>query len=186
MNYDRRQLRFWALWEAWYPALLSLILTAGLWWIGLNATTPNVDKIVDASINLASINIGLLGALLGILISVKDAKLIDFIFRSVHRDTVYRYIRQSIFSGFLTIGFGAASYIDMGTVSRSSPTWDVIFLLWLYFSLFLLISSYRIVDILMYLLSNKDISVDRPETDKMSPEEVEKLKRQTGRNQSEL
>lgn len=184
MSEEKPRRRLDAYWEAWYPTVVSLVLVTACWRIGFNVSTPNVDKIIDASINLASIIIGLLGALLGILISVKDAKMIDFIFRSVHRDTIYRYIRQSIFAGFLTIGFASVSYIDVGKDARSSPIWSMAFFLWLFCATFLLISSYRIIDILMYLLANKDVSVDRPDSVQMNPDEVDELKRQTARNKS--
>lgn len=176
---------FESLWEAWYPFVISFVLVLVSLVTPFNAGTPHVDKMIDASINLASIVLGLLGALLGILISIKDSSLIAYIFSSVHQHTIYRYVRHSIFGAFLTIAFAAVSYVFVGDSSRISTLSQIIFFLWLFFGLFLLTSSYRIIDILMYLLANKNVLPVRPEGTKLSDEEAEALKRKTGRRNPE-
>jgi hypothetical protein len=164
--------------EKYYPPVLSAIVVPILILIGTNPTLENVDKIVDASINIASILIGFHGALLGVLISVQDRAVVKLIFESVKREEIFSFIRYAIFSGFFTLISAATLYVHIKTVTNASYYF---FNVWLFLAVNFLLSSYRIIDILMYLLSVRDIKIERPPSKIMEKDAAEDLKQQFSR-----
>lgn len=177
----KKNRNFDAMWETWYPFLISVLLLPAVQLTHFNTQINNVDKIVDASINVASILIGLLGALLGILISIQNSSMVQYVFSTVHRHTIYRYIKQAIFAGICTIGFASSLYVFLGDKQPVNWLSQSILYIWLFSSFFLLLSAYRIIDILMYLLANKDVQLERPRGMELSQQEVEDLKKQNSR-----
>lgn len=180
MNENKRDLILYY-WEKYYPFFFSALSIIVFGFIGLSVKTNNLEKIIDGSINLASIITGLLGALLGILISVKDSPLVKYIFQKQHKTRIFSYIKQTIYSGFFTIGFAALLYVHVDKNACPTLISQILLFCWLACATFLLSSSYRIISILMEILANKDIPVERPPGNLMSPEEVERLKKERSR-----
>lgn len=177
MNENRRDLLAYY-WERYYPFFFSVLLPIAFWSIGFSVKNKKLEKIIDGSINSASIITGLLFALLGILISIKNSPLVKYVFQK-YQTRVYLYIKQTIYSGFLTIIFANLLYVHVSDNPRLIS--HIIFFLWLGSAIFLLTSSYRIINILMIILANNDIPPERPPGNLMSPEEVEKLKKEVSR-----
>jgi hypothetical protein len=167
---------FSSLWERWYPLLLSIVSTAVLIFVVGANPTLKVEKVIDASINLSSILIGLLGALLGILISIKDTSIVNQLFSSPNeKDRIYSFIKQAIFLGFMTIISASFLYVNLEPVKQASYYF---FNIWLFLSICFLFFSYRILDILMYILANKDVKLEAPEPMRMPTQDAEDLKSQ--------
>lgn len=170
---------FSSLLERYYPLLLSVVSTAVLIFVVGANPTLKVEKVIDASINLSSILIGLLGALLGILISIRDTSIVNLLFSSQNeRHKVYSFIKQAIFLGFLTIIAASFLYVNLEPVTQASYYF---FNFWLLISVSFLFYSYRILDILLYILSNKDVDLEVPEPLRMETDEAEALKVQLSR-----
>ncbi|UUZ84757.1 hypothetical protein LJK88_14635 [Paenibacillus sp. P26] len=179
-NATSRRRDFGSIWERFYPLIITMVAVLMLLFIvGLRPTVENVDKMVDASINISSILIGFNGALLGIIISVQDKPLMKKIFGSVKKEEIFSFIRQAIISGFMTLISASTLYVFIKTIS--TPSYYA-FNIWLFIFIYFLTSSYRVIDILMYLLSLKDIQIDPPQTEVLSREKEEELKKQYGRS----
>jgi hypothetical protein len=167
-------------WERFYPAIFTLISTAILIFVLGANPNMNVEKVVDASINLSSILIGLLGALLGILISIRDTSVVNFLFSSENeKEKIFGFIKQAIFLGFLTIVTASFLYVNLKPVTQASYCF---FNIWLLVTVGFLFYSYRILDILMYVLQVKDYRLGQPEPVKMKEDEADDLKTQLSRS----
>ncbi|MEK8129482.1 hypothetical protein WMW72_16370 [Paenibacillus filicis] len=172
---------FESFFDNYYPVIFSTAIMVGLWYVGFDVSANNVEKVLDASINFSSILIGFIGVMLGLLISIKDAAIVTLIFSSVQKDTIFKHLKYSIYTGFLTVLSVAALYVHIKNITLTS---HILFELWLFFALNLIISSYRIIDLLMYILSNKKIKIERPVGEVMPSNDVEELKKHTGRKRN--
>ncbi|MDO8223950.1 hypothetical protein [Bacillus cabrialesii] len=64
-----------------YPLIIS-----GAVFIDFTYAVKNFDKVLDGAITFSSIVLGFLGALLGILISIKDSAIVSAIFESKEKN----------------------------------------------------------------------------------------------------
>ncbi|WAH38630.1 hypothetical protein [Alicyclobacillus dauci] len=151
-------------------------VSAILQWIGLEITTKNLDKLVDASLNVSSIFIGLLGALLGIVLSIRDAELVQHVMGSDYKSVLFGYIWEAISAGFCTIIFAAVLYVVMGESAPALWWWRIVLGLWSGMAIFMLLSAFLSVRELMTIISNAHLKVARPDSEEMQEDEAEALR----------
>ncbi|EMI10380.1 hypothetical protein [Anoxybacillus gonensis] len=163
--------------EIFFPIVLSLGTSFLLIKLGFHYSVKNFDKVLDGSITFSSIVIGFLAALLGVLVSIRDAHIVKKIF-SVREKKLFRhYFYEAILLGFLVVIISAALHIFRETRSTLS---FCLFSFWNFITFFFLFSSVRIIHVLMLILfkSNEKGANQRPEgnSNKLSVEEREKAR----------
>ncbi|WP_260286746.1 hypothetical protein [Peribacillus aracenensis] len=157
-----------------YPLFISIIVVVISIRFDFSYTVENFDKVLDGTITFSSIVVGFLGALLGILVSIKDSAIVKSIFDSKEKHTLKRYFNETFIMGFLVVILSCAMH-----VLRVYPsiTTKVIFYIWLGLTCWFIPSTHRIVNILMsvFFKTNSKDKNERPESNKV----IEVNKRQS-------
>lgn len=158
-----------------YPLIVAIII---LWLsIKLNFTydLKNFDKVLDGAITFSSIIVGFLGALLGILVSIKDSKIVQAIFETNERYTLKYFFNENFIIGLLVV---IVSCI-MQVLREYQTIWSSIFFYsWIVLFSWFLPSTYRIVNILMSVFfKTNSASVDsRPEGNRVDDQRREEIR----------
>ncbi|OME07842.1 hypothetical protein BSK64_06180 [Paenibacillus odorifer] len=121
---------------------------------------PNFDKVLDGAITFSSIVVGFLGALLGILISIKDSEVVDSIFRSKEKSTLKYYFYEPFLLGLAVVVSSAFMHVMRAYDNRLSS--DVTFYIWLLVTVWFLPSTFRVVNNFMSVFFASHINTGRP------------------------
>jgi hypothetical protein len=160
-----------------YPLLFALLML----WLSIEFNfsykVKNFDKVLDGSITFSSIVVGFLGALLGILVSIKDSNIVKAIFETKEKYTLRLYFNETFIIGFAVVILSCTMH-----VIREYPSlWtNRIFYFWIIAVTWFLPSTYRIVSILMavFFKTNNARADERPKGNKiMDEQQREEMKR---------
>lgn len=139
------------------PWLVCLIISVVALLLNFSYKAKNFDKVLESVITFGSIILGFLGALLGIIITIKNSDIMQEIHKKEQDKLLKSYFSESLSFGFAVIIF---SIILQLLLDEDLVFASCIFFLWM-FSLFVfLFSSYRIVSLLMKILFKADIQTD--------------------------
>lgn len=170
----KREKKLW--WEECHPLLIALIITVLLvvfarWCdIYFSCNIKNYEKILDASITFSSIVVGFVGVLLGILISIKETKIVQTLFTKIRKQLLVRYFKESIFSGIAVIVTSSSLYLIQNEI------WSkLIFYIWIFTLIYFMLSSYRIIDILFMIIFQDNSLQDMIKGNRMSDKEAKEL-----------
>ncbi|ATO38745.1 hypothetical protein GTID1_17100 [Geobacillus thermodenitrificans] len=142
------------------PLLIAQIVVFFLIKFGFDYRVSNFDKVLDGAITFSSIVVGFLGALLGILVSIKNSDIVSTIFESKERFTLKYYFNEAFTIGFLVVFLSCTMHVLR---AKSSVTTDIIFYVWSIVTVAFVPSTYRIVSILMTVFFKSNIVISRPE-----------------------
>lgn len=159
-----------------YPYLISAIFTVLLFFTGFNYSSNGFEKILDAAITFSSIIVGFLGALLGILISIKDSKIVKDIFDTKEKYTLKHYFEETFLIGIGIVVLTCSMYVLINI--KNKIVIDIFYYSWLFITLLFIPSSYRIISLLMsvFFNSNNDRSDERPEGNDLNKDDLEAMK----------
>jgi hypothetical protein len=156
-----------------YPIIISLLSLVASYMLKINYKMPNYDKVLDGAITFSSIVVGFLGALLGILISIKDSAIVDKIFRSKERTTLRFFFYEPFVLGLLVVVSSAIMHVMRAYDDHSST---VTYYVWLLVTVWFIPSTFRVVNTLMSIFFVSNITTQRPqsnvETDPVRREEM--------------
>jgi len=163
------------LWEEKYPLILSLLITVILFIrISYNFCPPqNFGSILNAMITIDSILLGFLGVSLSILLSIKDRKVVEFLFKNPSREILKTYFRSPIISGFINLGLSMSlNFIEYFTNIFVKPALNIslcklILVTWIFTALFFVLSSYRIINIVMHIVFKDPTATNERKPDKV-------------------
>lgn len=140
--------------------------------------TPKFDTILGSAVTFSSIMIGFVGVLMGILFSIRNTELIDKFFNTVGRETLKHYFKQSIISGILLVICSMLMYLRDGFNSLLG----IGILLWAFLLIFMFFSTYRIINIVTYMIFDDGNYYDsEQEAIKMDNEERKQLEKSYSR-----
>lgn len=175
-----------AMWERIYPLTLSVVIGSVILLCGLKPNIQGFEKILDGIITFSSIVVGFLGALLAIILSLSETKVVKY----VYTYTSYRtkkivflvYCKQAIYFGFACVLLSISMYLlkDKKVLTTFQ---ELAFYAWVYMSLMFIGSSIRIINLLMLILSKaskeqmKLKKLDNQEKDILTEQEKEDLRR---------
>lgn len=154
------------------PYLVSVTLVVIAYFLGWSSNVSNFEKILDAVITFTSIIIGFLGALLGILFTVKDTEIVKELFKK-HRSAMKYFFNEALITGFLLILLSAVFYIYKDNTSEYVK---YMFCAWIGFVSLFVTSSYRVITSLMSLLFNSDKKKEINDFSEDQKEAIEKRK----------
>ncbi|WP_316568854.1 hypothetical protein [Neobacillus sp. YIM B06451] len=151
--------------HSFYPYLISLLVTYSLFRYYIDYRMPNFDKVLDGSITFSSIVVGFLGALLAILLSIKDSAIVQLIFNTKEKLTLKRYFHETFLIGFLVVIFSSIMHVLRGYDEKYVV---ILFYVWSFTTVSFIPLTYRIVGILMavFFKANSTDARVRPGTDK--------------------
>lgn len=177
-----------------YPLIISGFVGL-LMLINTDVTSISIqlEKILDASITFSSIIIGFLSALLGIIFSIKNTEIIDSILNYDYtRETFVEYFKKSIISGFFTIMLSSVLFLDelIPNIKIEKINYEImllkyLFILWCAVLTYFILSSYRIIDILMIVILDKSNTTHKElKGEQLNEDEVKKLKEELNKNKN--
>lgn len=139
---------------------------------GLCFTNSGFTDVLNASITFSSILVGFIGALLAILVSIRDSEIIGYIFSVIDKDIFHSYFREAIVSGVVTVISSALLFVAQGDLRLWGGR------LWLGIVLFFMCASYRVINILLAIVfKDKEAIVRAPQGNGMTPEEADEYAR---------
>lgn len=153
--------------------IIALLTAAALFFMGINSDIHNFDKVLDGAINFSSIVLGFLGALLGILLSIKDSEIVKAIFRNNGKSLLKYYFNESFITGLLVVILSSIMHIVRKDKGDPTLLADIMFYVWVTIVVFFIFSTYRIVNILMnvFFKANDNNAQTRPEGNTITDEE---------------
>ncbi|EHB65251.1 hypothetical protein [Paenibacillus lactis] len=164
--------------ELLLPVALSAIVTPILINFGFNPGLNRFEKLVDGSITCSAIIVGFLAAMLGILVSIKETKVVKAIFSNRTKSQLAVFFSESIFLGFLVIGSAGSLYLVMDSADTRST---YVFIAWTALLLWFLFSAIRIIIVMLLILFHDTEKNERPEGNALSDEEREQARMMNAR-----
>jgi len=141
------------IWERIYPLFLSLFVTILLICRNFTPELKGFDRVLDGSITFISIVLGFLAALVGIILSVSGTKAIKNIYQYVNDknggNVFIAYVKAPIRMGFLSL---VISIIMLILIEYMSFVTLIITYLWIFTTVYFILASYRVVNIMMIAL----------------------------------
>jgi hypothetical protein len=168
--------------EALYPFVFAVLGLLALIYFKVDYTMPKFEKVLDGAITFSSIVVGFLGALLGILISIKSSAIVNEIFRTNERNTLKRYFYEPFLLGIVVVVSSGVLHVLSqydGIIPRLT------FYLWSFSIIWFIPSTFRVVNTFMSVFFVSNSTPDRPqsnvEKDPIKREELrERLRKQAG------
>lgn len=127
-------------------------------------------KILDATVVFASIMVGFVGVLMGVLFSIRDADLIKLFFQSRGIKMLKRYFRENIISSIALVVLSIVLYLKnyLGCFD-----W-IVYTGWSYLLAFTLFSAVRIIHIIFHIVfaendieEDEDVNIDGAAKEKL-------------------
>ncbi|MEC2197834.1 hypothetical protein V7174_13555 [Bacillus subtilis] len=159
------------------PVVICGLAVFILYKLGVDNKIKNLDKVLEGAVNFSAILLGFLGALLGILLSIKDSAIVKAIFNQQGASLLKYYFNESFASGLLVVVLSCVMQIFLGEETVCAK---VLFYTWFFFIMLFVISTYRIVKLLMavFFVANEDDASVRPDSNRINDEEREQLRQQ--------
>lgn len=113
--------------EMFYPYVISIIPVVGIKKIGLNLImSENLNDALEAVITVSSLIIGFIGAVLPVIMSMKnDSKIVKYVFEKDKDKLFLKYIKQTILVGVLLILFAVSIYFRDQFVGKIYEKWCI-------------------------------------------------------------
>lgn len=148
-------------WTPWVLAVIGVLASLVLHHMGWLASVMISTALVDAMVTFASIIVGFVGVLLGILMSIKNDAAVVELFKTPGKDTLRTYFREAILSGIFLVAFSAVvglrTLLDdvLPSLGSYSPS-VMLFAVWVGLSVFVFAATYRIAGIMMHIIFHSD------------------------------
>lgn len=176
----------WCKWFFWFlekcgPCILGTIGAALAIWLVLicKLSQEAFDKVLESTITLSSILIGFIGALLGILFTVKNTETISLLFQSKEKIVLKRYFRYNVILGMFLVVFSLLLYVIEAVENLTETIQYIVYGLWGFLLLYTLSSTFRIINIMMHIIFDEKPNENKePEPVKMDDKEKTELKKQ--------
>ncbi|MGE7881705.1 hypothetical protein [Bacillus sp. NPDC094077] len=156
--------------EKYYPFWISTILTILFVVFHFTPKINGFEKVLDGVISFSSIALGFLGALLAIILSISKSNVIQHLYSYMAQNSgdgrkiLFGYFQRGLLTGFAVVILSIGMYV----VSKQTLNnyYLLISYLWVFLTSYFVLSSYRIVSILMYTLFKHESEIEPyiPET----------------------
>lgn len=144
--------------RGYYPIYFGLICVVVCYYLGFNPKIKGFDNVLNGTISFSSIVVGFIGALLAIILSISKSDVMIHLYSYIDPNNnkdgkaiLFGYFKSAIVSGFVIVLLSMYMYIviDMEKLSILNK---VISYVWVFNFVFFLLSTYRIISILMNTL----------------------------------
>ncbi len=167
------------IYEKYYPVIGGVVVAVIFGRCDINLIeSENISDALNASITIASIVIGFLGAILPVILGMRnDSAFVRYIFELDKEKMFLKYIKRTIVSSVISIIISMMLFFrDM---YENRFIYDYIFYIWIGFMIYLLLCTYRSVSNMMELVFSTDESVPEyfKSEDVQEKKEIEKRKK---------
>lgn len=167
--------------ERTYPHIIALIMTVVM---GILSFDPleslQIDSLVDGIVTLDSIIIGFLGAIIPVIISMKnESKIVRYIFDRDTDGLFKKYILETIAYGLIDVCISLTVYMrDIITFDKFIKMLSVLFM---YMFFLFVLSTYRSMSCMLKLLFVDDQMLQEHKSEKLEAEQRDELWDKKGR-----
>lgn len=171
--------------ERFYPAFFSCV--AVLLYLCIRPSfQDSFSELLSACLSFVSIMLGFIGVLIALLFSLNSNMIKDYVLNDgTLKKRIYRFFISPIYSGFAFILISMLFYIkntiySIGLSERViEGIWLIIKLAWIYFLIYFIASSHRIVYIVLHIsfYNKSDDELDGQEKEGFDPKNDEEYKR---------
>ena len=148
------------IWERTYPHVIALIMMLILIILGFHPTkSSKINELVDGIVTLDSIIIGFIGAIIPVILSMKnESKLVKYVFEKDEEGLFKKYISETIAYGLTDVCVALSVYVK----DVISSKYVLIFLEWLfiYVVILFILSTYRSMTCMLKLIFTDDRKID--------------------------
>ena len=163
-------------WERAYPYVFALVCVILSWKKNI-LLTDNTDfyKVLDGIIMLSSIIIGFLGAIMPVILSMKnESKFVKYVFEKDNKNLFANYLKVTVLLGL----FDAALSLLMNVRSSFGATFQKnLYYAWLWTTIAFMVSTYRSMSHMISLIFAKDVKEDEMQVSKVSKDRDDELTR---------
>lgn len=163
------KIAYW--WERIYPHVIAVVATVILDKLSIHPLKSiQIDSLIDGIVTLDSIIIGFLGAIIPVIISMKnESKIVKYIFDRDNDGLFKKYILETIAYGLLDVCISLAMYMrDVMNFKKSDIILSAIFL---YMFFVFVLSTYRSMSSMLKLLFVADETLEDNVAGKLEEDE---------------
>lgn len=165
--------------ERVYPLIIGMLFAIVAYIFQVDYTIKNFEELLVSVITFGSIVTGFLGALLGILMSIRKSEIVVDIFNSREKGVLKYYFYETFTLGFTLIILTGSMQILIG---YKFVLTDYIYYLWIIVSFSFIPSTYRIVSILLEIFFKSNNSKGRPSSNVKDDKTRDETKRRLSHN----
>lgn len=187
MNGDKKTNSFSYITERAYPYFISFILTITIYIIDIKLQkgilvysegNDSFEKMVENSINIVTIIIGFLGALLPVILSMKNEEgIVNYLFEEVDKDQLFKkYIFSTIYLGVASLFISSMVFLRT-SYSSDLLVYKIIHLLWIFLYSAFLLSTLRSMThmVNVIFIKKNDSRIEKERTQGITLEEENEL-----------
>jgi hypothetical protein len=169
------------IWERIYPHVIAVVATVILVIIKFNPLeSAKIDALVDGIVTLDSIIIGFIGAVIPVILSMKnESKLVKYVFERDSDGLFKKYISETIGYGLFDICISLTIYTKDIILNRYVKYG--LSLIFLYSFFVFILSTYRSMTCMLKLIFSSDDSIEESLSNKLSENESAQLWKEKGR-----
>lgn len=179
---DKRRDKLWAIYEECYPFIAALLIV-GIYRLADIKLQDSFAELLSACMSFASILIGFLGVLIALLFSLNSNAIRNYIFGDIkYKKKMYRFFRVPVVSGFLFVVLSLLLYLKK-TIAQVELLKKIVTevrmfinLAWIFFLVFFILSSYRLIKIVLQIAFSERIEKIETEEQKYDIEEYNEAK----------
>lgn len=162
--------------ERFYPYLVGSISTCLCYYLKMDMTDGYSYKdVLNGLITLDSIIIGFLGAIMPVVLSMKnESKFVKYVFEKDKKNLFSKYMKATIFLGLIDVLFSLVMYVRgiMPVCVR-----NLMYYFWIFLTLSFILSTYRSLSHMINLIFAKDYDTGEGITqNSMNDEAREKIR----------
>ena len=148
--------------ERAYPYVIALLFCGVLYWRRFNfLSNANVDNLIDGIVTMESIVIGLIGAIIPVVLSMKnESKFVKYVFENDKNGLFRKYMTSTIGIGLLSVAFSLAMYIRN---EYPDNICEIMYYGWVFLIVLFLLLTYRSMKYMIIII----FSPDEPEDEEL-------------------
>lgn len=144
------------------PGIFSVIFVSISITFGIYDHIKNLEQLLSSSITFASILLGFLSTLLGILITIRNSPIMKELYRLGFRRSIKYLFYEAIIAGFTVV---------ILSMILQAYSIKFIFYMWLFTVIVFIVSAFRLISTLMRIMFKSDIDEEDEESGRGNPEE---------------
>lgn len=163
------------IWERIYPHVIAISFVIILKKAAINPINSNkIDSLIDGIITLDSIIIGFMGAIIPVILSMKnESKLVKYVFDRDKDGLFKKYISETIAYGLADICISLSVYIRDILINVHIMKW--IKILFVYTFILFIVATYRSMSCMLKLIFTQDSLIEDSVSNKLDNEKSSKL-----------
>lgn len=136
----------------------------------------NVDNLIDGLVTMESIVIGLMGAIIPVVLSMKnESKFVKYVFENDTHGLFRKYLTVTIGAGLMSVIFSLAMYIRD---EYTEKVLNIMYYSWIFLIFLFLFLTYRSMKYMILIIFSPDQEEKETEEISISREEQQTLRQQ--------